>query len=326
MTHKSDLKKRIRARQAKTGESYTTARMHVLEARDALLNDKTPQAARIIGVVLKCNETSVRLRVPGEDSEVTLKCSGFQARRMAPGQFVDIDVEKRWTWRDYPFASGTVERVWTDVPSLDLEPLALEDLGVDDLRERYQEFEPDDRYYPLWREHTASPGRWWEFDGIAWGAGVGIDPQDNSAGLVNKASEVSSYDPGAAREMLMEALHADLRCIDAHVHLGNLLFERRPQEAIVHYEIAVAIGELSLGENFDGFLPWGCLYNRPFLRALHAYGICRWREGAFEKAEAIFGRILRLNPADNQGARFCLFDVQDGNAWVLEEDPLATIA
>jgi hypothetical protein len=34
MTRKRDLKKRIRDRQAKTGESYTTARRHVLAARD----------------------------------------------------------------------------------------------------------------------------------------------------------------------------------------------------------------------------------------------------------------------------------------------------
>src|SRR5690242_10856808 len=34
MTAKRDLKKRIRDRQAKTGESYTTARRHVLAARD----------------------------------------------------------------------------------------------------------------------------------------------------------------------------------------------------------------------------------------------------------------------------------------------------
>ncbi len=36
----------------------------------------------------------------------------------------------------------------------------------------------------------------------------------------------------------------NVRCIYAHVHLGNLHFEHWPKQAIVHHELAVAIGEL----------------------------------------------------------------------------------
>ena len=71
-----------------------------------------------------------------------------------------------------------------------------------------------------------------------------------------------------ARRMLMDVLAADLRCLDAHAHLGNFAFPRDPDTAVRHYDIGVKIGELSLGKDFDGLLPWGCMDNRPFLRCL----------------------------------------------------------
>lgn len=78
-------------------------------------------------------------------------------------------------------------------------------------------------------------------------------------------------EPGP-RELLMDALLRDLRCLDAHAHLGNLAFDGTPEEAILHYEVGVRIGELPLPAGFEGVLPWGALYIRPFLRCLHGYG------------------------------------------------------
>ena len=68
---------------------------------------------------------------------------------------------------------------------------------------------------------------------------------------------------GEAYALLMDALGTDLRCIDAHAHLGNLAFDHSPNRAIVHYEIGVRIGELSLPPGFDGAVLWGHIYNRP---------------------------------------------------------------
>jgi hypothetical protein len=75
------------------------------------------------------------------------------------------------------------------------------------------------------------------------------------------------------------------------------------------------IGELSLGDGFDGVLPWGLIDNRPFLRCMVGYGLCKWRLGRFDEAARIFERMLWLNPTDNQGARFLLTDVMAGKAW-----------
>jgi hypothetical protein len=113
----------------------------------------------------------------------------------------------------------------------------------------------------------------------------------------------------------MEALETDLCCLDAHAHLGNMVFDHRPQQAVVHYEIGTAIGELSLGEHFDGVLPWGLVDNRPFLRCLHGYGLCLWRLGKVSEAERHFERTLWLDPSDNQGIRFLLDDVKKGRSW-----------
>jgi tetratricopeptide (TPR) repeat protein len=113
----------------------------------------------------------------------------------------------------------------------------------------------------------------------------------------------------------MDLCRADLRCLDAHAHLGNIAFDRGPEIAIPHCEVGFRIGELSFGESFDGLLPWGWIDNRPFLRCLNGFGLCLWRLGRFEEAENIFERMLWLNPSDNQGVRFLIDDVQAGLAW-----------
>jgi tetratricopeptide (TPR) repeat protein len=113
----------------------------------------------------------------------------------------------------------------------------------------------------------------------------------------------------------MKMLAADLRCLDAHAHLGNFLFARRPADAIRHYEVGVRIGELSLGRHYEGVLLWGPVDNRPFLRCLQGYGLCLWRLGRADEAAAFFERMLWLNPADNQGVRFLLPDIRAGKRW-----------
>ena len=315
MTAKIDLKKRIRARQAKTGERYSTARMHVLRPSGVPSESATSEAAARLAVVLKTNDRSVRIRFRGEQEAVTLRCGADVAHRLAPAQHVQVTLLKRWTWNGDLYATGTVDRAWTDVPALGLEPLALNPRGDCRLNDRHEPFRPPDPYAPLWEAAAAHPRPTFEFDGRAWGVGVGVPADTPEACLVVDATEVWQRDPDRARELLMQALVADLRCIDAHVHLGNLGFDGRPDLAIEHYIIAVGIGDLSLPAGFDGLLPWGHLYNRPFLRALHGLGLCLWRLGNDEEARRVFDRGMALNPADNQGIRFCWHDLTLGLPW-----------
>ena len=108
---------------------------------------------------------------------------------------------------------------------------------------------------------------------------------------------------------------ADLRCLDAHAHLGNLHFDDRPDDAIRHYEVGMRIGELSLGSDFTGLLPWGWIDNRPFLRCMQSYGLCAWRLSRLDEAGRIFDGMLWLNPSDNQGIRSMIDDVRERRPW-----------
>jgi hypothetical protein len=94
-----------------------------------------------------------------------------------------------------------------------------------------------------------------------------------------------------------------------------LAFDRWAKDAIRHYQVGFRIGELSLGEGFDGLLPWGWIDNRPFLRCMHGFGLCHWRLGRFEEAAHIFNRMLWLNPSDNQGVRFLIDDIRSKVPW-----------
>jgi len=194
-----------------------------------------------------------------------------------------------------------------------LEPLPLEGGELEDLKSAYEPYLTPDPYAPLWRKLTAKRRAGFEMDPIAWGALPGLDADLNPTCDAAELAEVG--DPEGARELLMETLGADLRCIDAHAHLGNLEFDRSPKRAIVHYEIGIRIGELSLPPGFDGVLLWGRIYNRAFLRCLHGYGLCLWRLGKHVEAQQVFERILSLNPNDNQGVRFCWEDVRNGRSW-----------
>ena len=144
--------------------------------------------------------------------------------------------------------------------------------------------------------------------------GTSYDHPDNDPiGISNDLKEADDH--AGAYRILNDLCEADLRCLDAHAHLGNLAFARRPEVAVRHYEAGFRIGELSLWEGFDGLLPWGHIDNRPFLRCMHGYALCVWRLGRFGEAARIFRRMLWLNPTDNQGVRLVLADVRAKRPW-----------
>lgn len=317
MTANRDLKDIIRDRQKKTGESYTTARAHVMRARSNLLSlpierpapDSSPQRAD--AAVLKINRQSARVRILGEDGHLTFRSS--EVLDVVPGHIVTLVIDKRWIWRGDAYASGKIEDPRVDLNQLGLVPLPLDGGALEDLRSNYEPYRRPDPYAPLWRKLTAKRRPAFEMDPIGWGQFPGADPEDNPT--CDAAELRDAGDIEGAYDLLMDTLLKDLRCIDAHAHLGNLELERRPKRAAVHYDMGIRIGELSLPRHFDGVLSWGLIYNRPFLRCLHGYGLCQWRVGRLDEAERVFERLLSLNPNDNQGVRFCWNDVRQGRSW-----------
>ncbi len=323
MTVHRDLKNIIRERQTKTGESYTAARIHVMRERASrlgLAGEGSPKHAPtpcIDAFVLKVNQQSARVQILAEDGQVTFRSSGVS--EIVPGHIVTLVIKRRWTWRGDAYASGKIKDVHIDAVKLGLEPLPLEGGELENVASYSEPYHDPDPYAPLWKKFTATPRASFEYDGIAWGALPGLDLDENPK--CDAAELVEAGDREGAREILMEVLCADLRCLDAHAHLGNLDFERSPERAIVHYEVGIRIGELSLPVGFDGLLKWGRIHNRPFLRCLHGYGLCLWRLGKFAEAQRVFERMLALNPTDNQGVRFCWEDVRQRRTWEEMQEP-----
>jgi len=260
-------------------------------------------------VVLSVKETAARCRVPGTERIVTLRC---QAWRLIPGTIVTVRPRKQWTYAGHPYLSDEIEGSRVDVETLDLVPLELRDEGSWDPSEEYwgEEGEP----VPDWASAIVArgPRPQFEMEQVL----PGQDPNDPDEDPITRSNDFKDGGDGdEASRILMEVLESDLRCLDAHAHLGNIVFEHRPQQAVTHYEIGKAIGQLSLGDDFDGVLPWGFIDNRPFLRCLHGYGLCRWRLGDLSKAEQLFEQMLWLNPSDNQEIRFILDEVNKGLSW-----------
>ena len=244
----------------------------------------------------------------------------LRARRTwAPGEIVRAKLRKKWTSGD-PQLSADIKAHRIDAGALRLTPLRLIERGA---------WNPIHEY---WREE-GEPMQAWAKRIVAWGPrpafemeqvlpGCGsADPECDPISLSNDLKD--SGDSRRAYNVLMQLCDVDLRCLDAHAHLGNLAFGHTPfqaQEAARHYEVGFRIGELSLADGFDGILPWGHIDNRPFLRCMHGFGLCLWILGRFAEASQIFDRMLWLNPRDNQGIRFLIDDVLEKRPWEHRRD------
>lgn len=261
-------------------------------------------------IVLSLKEPTARCRIPGTEREITLRSPDvWQA---IPGEMITVRPRKMWRYAGHPYLSGEIELHHIEISALDLTPLGLYDRGLWDPANEYWG-EPDESI-PEWAAPIIArgPRPKFEMEKIIPGASPS-DPFDDPIARSNELKAAGDLDE--ARTLLMESLAADLRCLDAHAHLGTMVFGRMPKDALRHYEMGMRIGELSLGEAFDGVLAWGWIDNRPYLRCLHGYGLCLWRLNRVAEAEQIFQRMLWLNPTDNQGARFLLADLRSGKSW-----------
>lgn len=261
-------------------------------------------------VVLSVKQKAARCRLLGSDQSVMLRAGRLWA--VVPGEIAVVRPGKQWNYARNPYLSGVIESTRLDVAALGLVPLRLEECGVWDPSAHYwgEDGEPIEE----WAKPVIARGPRPEFEMEQ--VLPGADSDDMFSDPISESNEcVASGDSEGAYKILMDLCQADLRCLDAHSHLGNLVFEQLPKDAIRHYEVGVRIGEMSLGEGFAGLLPWVRIDNRPFLRCMQGYGLCLWRLGRFEEADRVFDRMLWLNPSDNQGVRFLIGDVRARVAW-----------
>ena len=268
------------------------------------------QRDRVDLIVLSVEQRTARCRLLKSTDIVRLRAGGLS--QLFPGWIATVKPRKQWTSNGSSYLSGEIESTRLAVAELDLIPLRLE---------RQDEWNPAEEY---WGEEGEPIAEWakpiiargsrpqFEMEQVLPGADA-EDPFSDPIGESNDCRDRGEL--GRAHEILMDLCEMDLRCLDAHSHLGNFAFDRSPKHAIGHYEAGFRIGELSLGDGFDGALRWGWVDNRPFLRCMHGYGLCLWRLGKFEDAARVFDRMLWLNPSDNQGVRFIINEVRAGIPW-----------
>lgn len=347
MTVKRDLKRIIRARMARTGEAFTTARQHVLRARReqqgaagtappkeaaatgdagspggeaaaaAGKPDPAPSAlsrvpTTIEGVVVRRGAHTLFLRVVGTGEELTVRAEKLW--HVMPGHVVTVRVERRWRKGGQLYAVGEVRDVRVDATVFGLPPLRVHERGpLSPFAPPATDPEP---LRKLKARIAAVPRSAYEMERAPPSVSAG-DERDPIREMVALWERGKSIDTTL---LAMDLLTEDLRCIDVYAHLGNLIFPRFPEHARLHYEIGVAVGDHALGPGFSGALPWSYLNNRPFLRCLHGEGLALWRLGEMEAATPVFERLLWLNPKDEQGAGRCWVEVREGRAWPEEEE------
>jgi hypothetical protein len=234
-------------------------------------------------VVLAVKERAARCRLLGSGRVITLRAGSLYG--IVAGHIVTVAPNKHWRHAGHPYLSGQITGSRTDASALGLVPLALRaanawDAGV------------EDRSAPGGRPRSAFE---LEVPPIPTGlAAANID------------------DPDTVAEKLLEA---DLRFLDAHAYLAGRLLGMSPQWAVQQYEVGVGIGQLSVGDDFDGVLPGELAGNRGLMRCLSGYGSCLWRLERRAEAARVFDRALRLDPADRQGVRPLMSAMRAGEPW-----------
>jgi len=259
----------------------------------------------LMAVAVKGN--AVSCRIPGKDRVLTVRPTGLWD--VVPGEIIIVAPRKQWRYGGHPYLCGEIKTWRLDIAALSLRPLKLKERGMWDPKDHYWG-EPNE---PIeeWAKSIISRGPRPEHEMEQVLPGQNPDDPDTDPILDAVERKETGDSPGTHR-MLMNLLAVDLRCLDAHAHLGNLVFDHSPEKALRHYEVGVRIGELSLSEDFNGVLHWGHINNRPFLRCMHGYGLCLSSLGRHKEAEDIFTRMLWLNPTDNQGVRFLLGKLREG--------------
>jgi len=136
------------------------------------------------------------------------------------------------------------------------------------------------------------------------------------AQAVNRESIESLFDQGMehwwaddrrrALPVFRRVLKHDPQHADAHNHLGIASLDAgKLKQAEEHFRAAAEAGGRSL-EHDGKRVPWACLENRPYLRALGNLALTLAAQRRWRDALSLHEELLRLNPDDNQGVRFLI--------------------
>ncbi|AEV28230.1 ST7 protein [Sphaerochaeta pleomorpha str. Grapes] len=116
-------------------------------------------------------------------------------------------------------------------------------------------------------------------------------------------------DPMKKLRSARKALNIDPLCCDAYTLLGDL--SELTESKIEYYEKALSSFEQRYGQDYikkNTGVFWFNRETRPYIRALHAYGLVCWDIGKKNEAIELYKKILELNPNDNLDVRYRLLN------------------
>ena len=185
--------------------------------RKVKTDDNIPLDESVDLVVLSVKERAARCRMLENDQIITFRASDIW--KLVPGEIVTVKPRKMWRYGGHPYLSGGIDGMRLDVEALGLMPLRLENRGDWSPKDEYwgEEDEPiEDWAKPIIARGTRPA---FEMEQVLPGADI-EDPFSDPITMSNDLKEAGNA--AAAGKILMDLCQSDLRCLDAHAHLGNL--------------------------------------------------------------------------------------------------------
>lgn len=256
---------------------------------------------------LLCRFTATRPPARADLAQLDFVASVLQALSATSEEEIDSG-----RWEKHVAQAGGEIRVVLSLPDL-VAPPTFQDWvrrGVEpDRRSHERVFADMDRYF---REHP--PGDMDDMNRVLAErfAGGRIDePVTRPTTPLEQAQEIcyQAFNTFGRRrvQLAREALACSADCADAFVILAEQSGTREAE--LENYRQGVAAGRRAMGEEFFqesvGHF-WGISSSRPYMRALFGVALTLDRMGQMETAVEHWLEVLRLNPNDNQGARYLL--------------------
>ena len=230
-------------------------------------------------IVLKLNNMGYRTKDLETGKIVSVKSTiDFKTFEL---DTITVEVEKEWEFKKTSYVSGTIKQSELILANLDVPPLQYDKIGL-------HEYEFKDY------------------------SGYGFFRPDG-----DPVFEATEMEPEKRYEALGRLWEKFPQCIDALLHMGSPSFDSTEsfRSAFNCFSGAIYIAEQRLPLDDEAEFPWSCLNNRPYLRALYGLACWYWKNGDFDDAAILAKKIMRLNPRDNQGARFVLDAVEKKEAF-----------
>ncbi len=256
-------------------------------------------------LVIKIGQSAFRAKDLASGNIVSVKST--KSYEIAECDTVTLEVTKEWQFKKTTYISGEVLSHHFDVQALDIPGHEYHAVRLVSATEWYEPYELKGFIGECLRGGKRMSYAMEDY------TGYGFYQPDYDPVIEANESET----PIMQYDKLAKLWEDYPLCIDALAHMAYVYFRghRFLRNAENCLKTAIHIAEKNFPPHLDGIFLWSELNNRPYLRSLHGLCLVEWRMGNFAEAEQIARKMLRLNPPDNQGARFLIEQIMKGEPW-----------